>query len=144
MAPPKQSTPGRAASALQAVAAIERKFGAGAVLRLGDVSTSSTDVLQTGLLDLDQTIGIGGWPRGRICEVFGPESVGVSTLLLQTLAAAQRRGGIVALIDVDRAFGPEYARRLGCAVEEVFIAQPDDGPIVETKAWARLPTSTPP
>jgi recombination protein RecA len=61
--------------------------------------------------------------------VFGPESVGVSTLLLQTLAAAQQRGGIVALVDVDHVFGPEYARRLGCAVEEVFVAQPDDGPM---------------
>ena len=129
MPPSKQSTPGRAASALKAVAGIERKFGAGAVVRLGDVSTPAIDVLHTGLTDLDGAIGIGGWPRGRICEVFGPESVGVSTLLLQTLAAAQQRGGIVALVDVDRAFGPEYARRLGCAVEDVFIAQPENGPM---------------
>jgi recombination protein RecA len=129
MAPPGQPTSGRAESALQAVAAIERKFGAGAVVRLGDVATPTTDVLQTGLIDLDGVIGIGGWRRGRICEVFGPESVGVSTLLLQTLAAAQQRGGIVALVDVDHAFGPEYARRLGCTVEEVFIAQPDEGPM---------------
>ena len=79
--------------------------------------------------DLDRAIGIGGWPRGRICEVFGPESVGVTTLLLQVLAAAQQRSGIVALIDVDHAFVPEYARRLGCAVEEIYVAQPDDGPM---------------
>jgi recombination protein RecA len=80
-------------------------------------------------IDLDRLTGIGGWPRGRICEVFGPESVGVTTLLVQTLAAAQQHGGIVAFVDVDRAFIPEYARRLGCAVEDIFIAQPDDGPM---------------
>ena len=72
---------------------------------------------------------IGGWPRGRICEVFGPESVGVTTLLLQALAAAQQHGGIVAFVDVDHGFIPEYARRLGCRVEEIFIAQPGDGPM---------------
>jgi hypothetical protein len=109
--------------------AIERKFGAGAVQRLGDVTKPVTDVLPTGLVALDRAIGIGGWPRGRICEVFGPESVGVSTLLLQTLAAAQQRGGVVALIDVDHAFVPEYARRIGCVVEEIYNAQPDDGPM---------------
>ena len=86
--------------------------------------------LVTGLVDLDQlTEGIGGWPRGRICEVFGPQSVGVTTLLVQTLAAAQQHGGIVAFVDIDCAFIPEYARRLGCAVEDIFIAQPDDGPM---------------
>jgi recombination protein RecA len=72
---------------------------------------------------------VGGWPRGRICEVFGRESIGVTTLLLQSLAEAQRRGGIVAFVDVDHAFVPEYARRIGCRVEEIFIAQPDDGPM---------------
>src|SRR3954454_14895569 len=74
------------------------------------------DVLPTGIADLDRAIGIGGWPRGRICEVFDPEGVGVTTLLLQVLATAQTLGGIVALIDVDHAFTPEYARRLGCRV----------------------------
>jgi recombination protein RecA len=129
MASADQSTSARAAGVVQALKAIERKFGAGAVQRLGDVTKPVTDVLPTGLVDLDRAIGIGGWPRGRICEVFGPESVGVSTLLLQTLAAAQQRGGVVALIDVDHTFVPEYARRIGCVVEEIYIAQPDDGPM---------------
>src|SRR6478735_2996648 len=112
MASAEQSTSARAAGVVQALKAIERKFGAGAVQRLGDVTKPVTDVLPTGLVDLDRVIGIGGWPRGRICEVFGPESVGVSTLLLQTLAEAQQRGGVVALIDVEHGFVPEYARRI--------------------------------
>ena len=119
----------RASNVARALAGIEQKFGVGALQRLGDVAKPTSDVLGTGLADLDRLTGIGGWPRGRICEVFGPESVGVTTLLLQTLAAAQRHRGIVAFVDVDRAFVPEYARRLGCAVEDIFIAQPDDGPM---------------
>ena len=99
----------------------ERKFGVGALQRLGAVAKPGTDVLPTGMIKLDRAIGIGGWPRGRICEVFGPESVGVTTLLVHTLAAAQQRGGVVALIDVDHAFVPGYARRLGCTVEEIYI-----------------------
>jgi recombination protein RecA len=113
----------------RAVAGIERKFGIGALQRLGAVTKAGADVVPTGMTKLDRAIGIGGWPRGRICEVFGPESVGVTTLLVHSLAAAQQRGGVVALIDVDHAFVPEYARRLGCTVEEVYIAQPEDGPM---------------
>ena len=124
-----RSTTRRQDGVARALTGIERKFGVGALRRLGDVAEPVADVLPTGMPDLDWAIGIGGWPRGRICEVFGPESVGVTTLLLQVLAAAQQRGGIVALIDVDHAFVPEYARRLGCAVEEIYVAQPDDGPM---------------
>jgi recombination protein RecA len=113
----------------RALAGLERKFGRGAVQRLGALAGPHADALSTGLIDLDRAIGIGGWPRGRICEIFGPESVGVSTLLLQGLATAQQRGGIVALVDVDHAFVPEYARRLGCSAEQIYIAQPDDGPM---------------
>jgi recombination protein RecA len=112
-----------------AVAGIERKFGVGALQRLGDVPDCAVEALPTDIKQLDRIIGIGGRPRGRICEVFGPESVGVSTLLLQSTAAAQQRGGIVAYVDVDHAFIPEYARRLGCHVEQIFIAKPDDGPM---------------
>lgn len=103
----------RASNVARALAGIEQKFGVGALQRLGDVAMPTTDVLGTGLVDLDRLTGIGGWPRGHICEVFGAESVGVTTLLVQTLAAAQQHGGIVAFVDVDRAFIPEYARRLG-------------------------------
>ena len=119
----------RASNVARALAGIEQKFGVGALQRLCDVPKPTSDVLGTGLADLDRLTGIGGWPRGRICEVFGSESVGVTTLLVQTLAAAQQHGGIVAFVDVDRAFVPEYARRLGCVVEDIFIAQPDDGPM---------------
>jgi recombination protein RecA len=111
------------------VAGIEKKFGVGAVQRLGAVAKPGADVVPTGVTSLDCILGIGGWPRGRICEVFGPESVGVTTLLLQSLASAQQRGGIVALVDVDHAFVPEYARASGCRVEEIFVAQPYDGPM---------------
>src|ERR1051326_5884606 len=130
MAARDQPGPGPGPDVARVVAGIEQKFGVGALQRLGDVAKPTSDVLGTGLADLDRLTGIGGWPRGRICEVFGPESGGVTTLLLQTLAAAQRHGGIVAFVDVDRAFVPAYARRLGCAVEEIFIAQPDGGPMV--------------
>ena len=129
MLPQDRFTTTHQAAVARALAGVERKFGVGALQRLGDVVQPVADVLPTGMSALDRAIGIGGWPRGRVCEVFGPESVGVTTLLLQVLAAAQQRGGIVALIDVDHAFVPEYARRLGCTVGEIVIAQPDDGPM---------------
>jgi recombination protein RecA len=87
---------------------------------VGDLAHTNIDVLPTGISVLDHLLGIGGWPRGPICEVFGPDSVGATTLLLQSLAEAQQRGGIVAFVDVDHAFVPEYACRIGCRVEEIF------------------------
>src|SRR3954454_18393095 len=129
MAPSDQPASRRESGVQRAIAGIERKVGAGAVQRLGDVAKPTGDALPSGLAPLDRVIGIGGWPRGRICEVFGPEGVGVTSLLLQSLAAAQHRGGIVAFIDVDHVFVPNYVRRLGAAVEDIFIAQPDDGPM---------------
>jgi recombination protein RecA len=129
MLPRDELTTARQAAVARALAGVEQKFGVGALRRLGDVAQPVADVLPTGMSELDRAIGIGGWPRGRICEVFGPESVGVTTLLVQVLGAAQQQGGIVALIDVDHAFIPEYARHLGCTVEEIYIAQPDDGPM---------------
>ena len=127
MAPSKESTPGRASSALQAVAAIERKFGAGAVLRLGDVSMPVTDALPTGLGDLDRAIGIGGWPRGRICEIYGPESSGKTTLALHIVAEAQKAGGVAAYIDAEHAMDADYAHKLGVNVDDLLISQPDSG-----------------
>ncbi|MGI9147482.1 MAG: recombinase RecA [Chloroflexota bacterium] len=110
-----------------AIANIEKKFGHGAIQRLGATATSDVQVIPLGLAELDRMVGVGGLPRGRIVEVLGPESAGVSTLLLHAVAAAQRRGGIAALIDVDRSFDPEYARRIGIDLNSLFIAQPDDG-----------------
>jgi recombination protein RecA len=110
-----------------AIASIEEKFGNGAIQRLGATPTSDVQVIPIGLAELDRIVGVGGLPRGRIVEVLGPESAGVSTLLLHAVAAAQHRGGIAALIDVDRGFDPEYARRIGLDLSSLFIAQPDDG-----------------
>ena len=110
-----------------AIASIEGKFGHGAIHRLGTRATSDVQVIPIGLAELDRIVGVGGLPRGRIVEVLGHESAGVSTLLLHAVAAAQSRGGIAALIDVDRGFDPEYARRIGIDLSSLFIAQPDDG-----------------
>ena len=129
MAAPGPSKRSRDKHLAAVVAGIEKKFGVGALQRLGSLANTNVDVLPTGIAELESILGVGGWPRGRICEIFGPEGVGVTRLLLQALAAAQARGGIVAFVDVDHAFVPEYARRIGCVVEEIFIAQPDDGPM---------------
>ena len=118
---------GRDRHVAAAIASIEEKFGHGAIQRLGATATWDVQVIPLGLAELDRIIGVGGLPRGRIVEILGPESAGVSTLLLHAVAAAQRCGGIAALIDVDRGFDPEYARRIGIDLSSLFIAQPDDG-----------------
>src|ERR1700694_5830060 len=110
-----------------AIASIEEKFGHGAIQQLGATATSDVQVIPVGLAELDRIVGVGGLPRGRIVEVLGPESAGVSTLLLHAVEAAQRRGGVAALIDVDMGFDPEYARRIGIDLNSLFIARPDDG-----------------
>ena len=110
-----------------AIASIEEKFGLGAIQRLGASARPDVQVIPFGLADLDRIIGVGGLPRGRIVEVFGAESAGVSTLLLHAVAAAQRQGGVAALIDADMGFDPEYARRIGIDLDSLFIARPDDG-----------------
>jgi recombination protein RecA len=110
-----------------AIARIEKKFGHGSIQRLGATATSDVQVIPIGLTELDRIIGVGGLPRGRVVEVLGPESAGVSTLLLHAVEAAQRHGGVAALIDVDMAFDPEYARRIGIDLNSLFIARPDDG-----------------
>jgi recombination protein RecA len=110
-----------------AIARIEEKFGHGSIQRLGATATSDVQVIPLGLTELDRIIGVGGLPRGRVVEICGPESAGVSTLLLHAVEAAQRRGGVAALIDVDMAFDPEYVRRIGIDLNSLFIARPDDG-----------------
>ncbi len=107
---------------------IETKFGKGAIMKFGDSGKDLTvDAIPTGSLPLDAALGIGGVPRGRIIEVYGPESSGKTTLALQILAAAQALGGIVAFIDAEHALDPVYAARLGVDIDEVLIAQPDYG-----------------
>ena len=108
--------------------AIEQKFGKGAIMKLGEDSTAlNIDAIPTGALSLDYALGIGGVPRGRIVEVYGPESSGKTTLALQILAEAQALGGIVAFIDAEHALDPVYAARLGVDIDELLISQPDTG-----------------
>src|SRR5215213_1426478 len=110
-----------------ALSQIEKQFGRGAVIKLGEGTPAPTEVISTGSLALDIALGIGGIPRGRITEIFGPESAGKSTLAQHILAEAQKAGGSVAYIDVEHALDPSYARDLGLNIEELLISQPDTG-----------------
>ncbi len=107
---------------------IERQFGKGSVMRLGDASAvRDIEVISTGSLSLDIALGIGGLPRGRIVEIYGPESSGKTTLTLQVIAACQKIGGTAAFVDAEHALDPAYAARLGVNVSELLISQPDTG-----------------
>ncbi|MEO8402289.1 MAG: recombinase RecA [Gammaproteobacteria bacterium] len=111
-----------------ALSQIERQFGKGSVMRLGDSSiVRDIEVISTGSLALDIALGVGGLPRGRIVEIYGPESSGKTTLTLQVIAACQRLGGTAAFVDAEHALDPAYAKRLGVNVEELLISQPDTG-----------------
>ncbi len=110
-----------------AVAQIERNFGKGAIMRLGDNTQSVVDVIPTGSLSLDLALGVGGVPRGRIIEIYGPESSGKTTLALHIVAEAQKRGGEVAYIDAEHAMDSYYARALGVDIDSMLISQPDTG-----------------
>ncbi|MDY0341762.1 MAG: recombinase RecA [Coriobacteriia bacterium] len=107
---------------------IERKFGKGSLMRLGEnAATQQVESIPTGSLALDAAIGIGGVPRGRIVEIYGPESSGKTTLALQIIAEAQRTGGIAAFVDAEHALDPSYAARLGVDIDDLLISQPDTG-----------------
>lgn len=106
---------------------IERTFGTGAIMRLGQNTTMDIEAIPTGSLSLDIALGIGGLPMGRIIEIYGPESSGKTTLTLELIAQAQKRGKICAFIDAEHALDPVYAKRLGVAIENVFLSQPDTG-----------------
>ena len=110
-----------------AMTQIERAFGKGSIMRLGSRETVETETISTGSLGLDIGLGIGGLPRGRIVEIYGPESSGKTTLALHTVAEAQKAGGTCAFIDAEHALDPVYAKKLGCNVEELLISQPDAG-----------------
>jgi recombination protein RecA len=110
-----------------AVSQIERQFGKGSIMRLGDESRIPAAAISTGCLSLDIALGIGGVPRGRVVEIFGPESSGKTTLVYHIMAEAQRRGGAVAFIDAEHAMDPAYARRIGLNVDELLVSQPDNG-----------------
>jgi len=110
-----------------AVAQIERQFGKGAIMRMGDMPLADIDFVPTGALSLDVALGIGGLPRGRIVEIFGPEASGKTTLLYHVIAQAQKRGGLAAFIDAEHSLDPAYARRIGVKTDELLVSQPDHG-----------------
>lgn len=110
-----------------AIDAIKTKFGDDAIMRLGEKPKVSVDAISTGSIGLDWALGIGGLPRGRIVEIYGPESSGKTTLSLHTIAEAQKNGGVCAFIDAEHALDPEYAKRIGVKLDELLISQPNHG-----------------
>ena len=111
----------------QAILQIEKQFGKGSIMKLGDDVQRSIDVIPTGCLTLDMALGIGGLPKGRIIEIYGPESSGKTTVTLHVLAETQKMGGTAAFIDAEHALDPQYARKLGVDVDNLYISQPDTG-----------------
>ncbi len=110
------------------LAEIERAFGKGAIMKMGDhMNSEGIDVISTGSISLDSALGVGGIPKGRIVEIYGPESSGKTTLALHAVAEAQKKGGLAAYIDAEHALDPDYARKLGVDVDNLFISQPDSG-----------------
>ncbi len=119
-----------------AISQIEKQFGKGAIMRLGEGVKLDVEVLPTGIISLDRALGVGGLPRGRVVEVFGPESSGKTTLTLSIVAETQRNSGVAAFIDAEHAFDPTYAKLIGVDLENLLVSQPDTGEqaleIVET------------
>jgi len=117
----------RAKALAQALGQIEKHYGKGAIMRLGEDEKIQVPVIPTGSLGLDVALGIGGIPRGRVIEIFGPEASGKTTLALHAIAEAQRLGGVAAFIDAEHALDVHYARKLGVRTEDLLISQPDSG-----------------
>ena len=110
-----------------ALSQIEKEFGKGSVMKLGEASKMNIEAISTGSISLDIAIGIGGLPKGRIVEIYGPESSGKTTVALHTVAEAQKNGGIAAFIDAEHALDPVYAKALGVDVDNLIVSQPDTG-----------------
>ncbi len=110
-----------------AIAQIEKQFGTGSVMRMGEKTTLNVEAIPTGSIGLDMALGIGGLPKGRIVEIFGPESGGKTTVTLHAIAEAQKRGGIAAFVDVEHALDPVYAKALGVDIDQLIVSQPDTG-----------------
>lgn len=121
---PKQA---KANALTQALSNIEKNYGRGAIMKLGDEAVEKVDVIPSGSIGLNYALGVGGYPKGRIVEIYGPESSGKTTLALHAIAEAQRKGGIAAMIDAEHAFDRFYAEKLGVDVTNLLIAQPDNG-----------------
>jgi len=120
-------TPDREKALEAALAQIDKQFGKGSVMRLGDQTQTPVEVIPTGSVAMDVALGIGGLPRGRVVEIYGPESSGKTTLALHAVANAQRNGGIAAFIDAEHALDPVYARKLGVDTDALLVSQPDTG-----------------
>jgi len=110
-----------------AISAITKQFGEGSIMRLGDDHKMNVETISTGSLAIDLALGVGGLPRGRICEIYGPESSGKTTFCLSLIAEAQRNGGLAAFIDVEHALDPKYARVVGVNLDDLLVSQPDSG-----------------
>ncbi len=127
---------GKSQAALEAISQIRQRFGEGSIMRLGEAKAMKVDAVTTGCLSLDLALGVGGVPRGRIIEIFGPESSGKTTLAQHIVAEVQKTGGVAAYVDAEHALDPDYAKRIGVNIDELFISQPDTGEqaleIVET------------
>ena len=124
---PLPSSDERQKNVEMAISAITKQFGEGSIMRLGSGSALQVDVISSGSISIDLATGVGGLPRGRICEIYGPESSGKTTMCLSLIAEAQRRGGLAAFIDVEHALDPKYARTLGVNVDDLLVSQPDSG-----------------
>ena len=110
-----------------AMSQIEKQFGKGSIMKLGEHNVLNIDAISTGSLDLDIGLGIGGVPKGRIIEIYGPESSGKTTLALHIAAESQKKGGAVGFIDAEHALDPSYAKKLGVDVDNLIVSQPDTG-----------------
>lgn len=110
-----------------AIAAIKAKFGEDSIMKLGEAPKVNVDAIPSGSIGVDAALGVGGFPRGRIIEIFGPESSGKTTLTLHAIAEAQKKGGVCAFIDAEHAMDPEYAKRIGVRIDDLLISQPDTG-----------------
>ena len=110
-----------------ALSEIEKQFGKGSIMKLGDNNIQKVDVFPSGCLTLDYALGIGGMPRGRIVEIYGPESSGKTTVALHSVAEAQKLGGTAAFIDAEHALDPVYAKAIGVNIDELLVSQPDSG-----------------
>ena len=111
----------------EAIAKIEKQYGKGSIIRLGDREIETIDVISTGCLTLDMALGVGGLPKGRIVEIYGPESSGKTTVALHAIASCQKEGGMAAFIDAEHALDPIYAEKLGVNVKDLYVSQPDSG-----------------
>ena len=117
----------REAALMQALKSIEKQYGKGSVMKLGEKTDTRIEVVSSGSLALDSALGVGGYPRGRVIEIYGPESSGKTTFALHAIAEVQKKGGTAAFIDAEHALDPAYAEKLGVDTDELLVSQPDTG-----------------